>query len=58
MVENLPANAGDVKDSGSIPGWEDLLEEGMATHFLAWRLPRTEEPVGYSPWGHKESDMT
>ena len=25
---------------------EDLLEEGMATHFsiLAWRIPQTEEP--------------
>ena len=27
-------------------GWEDPLEEGMATHssILAWRIPRTEEP--------------
>ena len=27
-------------------GWEDPLEEGMATHFsiLAWRLPWAEEP--------------
>ena len=27
-------------------GWEDLLEEGMATHssILAWRIPWTEEP--------------
>ena len=25
---------------------------------LAWRIPWTEEPEGYSPWGHKESDMT
>ena len=27
-------------------GWEDPLEEGMATHssVLAWRLPWTEEP--------------
>ena len=32
----------------------------MATHssILAWRIPWTEEPVGYSPWGRKESDMT
>ena len=31
-------NAGDL---GSIPGWEDPLEEGMATHssILAWRIP-------------------
>ena len=27
-------------------GWEDPLEEGMATHssILAWRVPWTEEP--------------
>ena len=25
---------------------------------LAWRIPWREEPVGYSPWGHKELDMT
>ena len=38
-------------------GWEDPLEEGMATHssILAWRLPR-RSPVGCSPCGHKELD--
>ena len=25
---------------------------------LAWKIPWTEELVGCSPWGHKESDMT
>ena len=32
-------------------GWEDPLEEGMATHSstLAWRIPWTEELAGYSP---------
>ncbi len=33
----------------SIPlGWEDRLEEEMATHssILAWRIPWTEEPGG------------
>ena len=41
VVENPPASSGDVGDSGSILGWEDPLEEGMATHsgFLAWRIP-------------------
>ena len=41
-------------------GQEDLLEEGMATHssILTWRIPWTEELVGYSPWGRKESDTT
>ena len=30
------------------PGWEDPLEEGMATHssILAWKIPRTEAPGG------------
>ena len=43
-------------------GWEDPLEEGMATHssILAWRIPWTEEPgeLQSRPWGHKEADMT
>ena len=32
----------------------------MATpsNILAWRIPWTEEPAGYSPWGRKESDTT
>ena len=32
----------------------------MAAHSsaLAWRIPWAEEPVGCSPWGHKEMDMT
>ena len=39
---------------------EDPLEEGMATHssILVWRTPWIEEPEGYSPWGHKQSDMS
>ena len=30
----------------------------MATHsrILAWRIPWTGDPAGYSPWGCKESD--
>ena len=33
--------------------WEDLLEEGMATHssILAWRIPWTEEPGGLQSMG-------
>ena len=32
-------------------GWEDPLEEGMATlsRLLAWRIPWTV----YSPWGRR-----
>ena len=41
-------------------GREDLLEKEMETHssILAWKIPWTEEPVGYSPWSRKESDTT
>ena len=31
-VKNPLANAGDVRDTGSIPGLGRSLEEGMATH--------------------------
>ena len=36
-------------------GREDPLEKGMATHYsiLAGKIPWTEEPGGYSPWGHR-----
>ena len=41
-------------------GWEDPLEEGMATHssVLAWRIPWTEEPGGLRSIGLQESDST
>ena len=32
VVKNLPAKAGDARDTGLIPGSEDPLEEGIATH--------------------------
>jgi len=34
-------------------GWEDSLEEGMATHssMIAWRIPWTEEPGGLQSMG-------
>ena len=45
MVKNLPANTGAAGDESSMPGWEDPLEEGMATHssILPWRIPWIEE---------------
>ena len=47
-AENPPANEGDLRDTGSILGREDLLEEDTATHssILAWKIPRTEDPGG------------
>ena len=46
VVKNPPANAGDIRDVVHSLGWEDPLEEGMATHtnILAWRIPWAEEP--------------
>ena len=34
-------------------GWEDPLEEGMATHssILVWRIPGTEDPGGLQCMG-------
>ena len=64
MVKNLPANAGN-RDVGSMPGQEDPLEKGMASHssILAWRIPWTEEPGGLqsmvstnSQWGELEEE--
>ena len=53
MVKNMPANSGDSRDVGLIPGLEDPLEEEMATHssILAWRIPGTEEPGGLQSMG-------
>ena len=52
-VKNLPAMQGDTGEVGSIPGSEDLLEKGMATHssILAWRVPLMEEPGGLQSKG-------
>ena len=38
-------------------GWEDLLEEEMATHSstLAWRIPWTEEPGRLQSMGVEKS---
>ena len=41
-------------------GQEDPLEKEMAARssILAWEIPWTEEPEGYSLWGRKELDRT
>ena len=57
MVKNLPAMPETWVQS---LGWEDLLEEGVATHssIPAWRIPMDREAWKAGPWGHKQSDMT
>ena len=51
VVKNLPANAGDTGDAGSIPGSGRSLEEEMATHsgIPAWKSHGQKSVVGYSP---------
>ena len=41
-------------------GQEDPLERGMATHssILAGEFHGQRSLAGYSPWGHKELDLT
>ena len=53
VVKNPPANAGDIRDVGSIPGLGRSPGEGMVTHsgILAWRIPWTEEPGGLQSIG-------
>ena len=57
MIKNLPAIQETWVQS---LGWEDSLEEGMATHssILAWRILWQRSLAGFSPWGRKESNMT
>ena len=60
MVKNPPANAGDVRDRfnpwvGKI-SWKRAWQPTPV--FLSGESLWTEEPVGYSPWGHKNLDMT
>ena len=53
MVKNLLASAGDVRDTGLIPGSGRSLEKEMATHssILARRIKWTEEPGGLQSMG-------
>ena len=46
VIKNLPAVLETQESRVRSLGWEDPLEEGVATHssILAWRIPWTEEP--------------
>ena len=52
LVKNLPAMQ---KTWVQFLGWEDPLEKGKATPLVFW--PREFHGL-YSPWGHKELDIT
>ena len=56
-LKNLPAMQETLVQSLD---WEDPLEKGVTTVpvFLPREFHGQRSLVGYSPWGHKESDMT
>ena len=53
MVKTSPAMQESQEMQVQSLGWEDPLEEGMATHssILAWEIPWTEEPGGLQSIG-------
>ena len=57
VVKNPPANAGDIRDTGSIPGSGRLSGGGHGNPlqlFLPGESHGQKSLVGYSPWGCKE----
>ena len=58
VVKHPPANAGDIRDEGSIPGSGSSLEKEMAIHssILAWRIPQTEEPGRLQSMGSQRAE--
>ena len=62
VVKKAPANAGDVRDTGSIPGLGRSPGGGdgnpLQYSCLENPLDRERSLAGYSPWGCKESDTT
>ena len=61
VVKNLPANAGDIKRRGFNP-WVGKIPWRRAQQptpvFLPGESNGQRRLAGYSPWGHKEWDMT
>ena len=57
VLNNLPPSAG---DAGLVSELGRSTREEMATHprISDWKISWTGEPGGYSPWGHKELNMT
>ena len=62
MVKNLPARAGDTRDTSLIPGdWEDPLEKenGNPLQYSCLKNSMDKRSLaGYSPCGHKESHLS
>ena len=60
MVKSLPASAGNVRDTGSIPGSRRSPGGGNGNplQYSCRRIRGQRSLAGYSPRGHTELDMT
>ena len=61
VVKDWPANAGDARDKGSIPGSGRFLGGGNGNplqYSCLESIHGHRSLVGCSPWSHKESDKT
>ena len=60
MVKNSPNNAGDIRDLGSIPGLGRSPGGGHGNplQYSCLENPGQRSLAGYSPWVHKELDIT
>ena len=61
MVKNLPANAGNVRGVGSIPGSgrsPGVGNDNSLQYTCLGESHGQRSVAGYSPWGRRESDMT
>ena len=61
VLKNPPANAGDTRDTGSIPGSgrsPGVTNGNPLQNLCLKKSPGQKSLVGYSPWGFKESDTT
>ena len=60
--KNPPANAGDEREAGSVPGSGRSPGEGhgnpLRYSFLSGESHGQRRLASYSPWGRKESDKT
>ena len=64
VVKNLPASVREAGDTGWIPGSGRSPGGGTTSYwqptpvFLSGKFHGQRSLAGYSPWDHKESDMT
>ena len=61
VVKNIPSNAGDTRDAGSIPGSvcpPGIGNGSLLQYFLPGKFHGHSSLAGYSPWGRKELDTT